>query len=308
MRNVLLKFCLIVAAVLTLVAGLDIVLGKTMDNLLSRVGSVGQLGKTNYAIHEIDAPILVVGSSRASHHYDSRMLTDSLKIKTYNIGRDGCLFTHNACIINTILDRYAPYAIIWEFNPSYLCDSEDTVTSLYPYYGELDYITETLNSELPYNERVKLHSNIYRYNSIFLRILMRCIQKNSSSDPSLGYELLPPKTLITPLVLSSIDSRNQTFDERRMLRLKRTLDYAKSKGVKMILITSPMYGVIQDSRSFDKLAEICASAGALYFDNTQLYLDKPEYFNDLTHMNCLGAEQYTKEIIYTIKDALCEHQ
>jgi hypothetical protein len=296
MKNGLFKFSLTTIIVLVTIVCLDITTGKIMDYIIPFTGSVGQIGKTNYTLYEVEAPIVIVGSSRASHHYDARILTDSLNKNVYNVGRDGCFFTHNCCIINTLLDRYTPETIIWEFDPSYICDSEDQLTSLYPYYGRLEHITSTLNTKLSYEEHIKLHSNIYRYNSLFIRILTRVLQGNNTPDTLLGYEPLAPKVLLTPLSLSNIEVSDKPFNKNAISRLNKTIEKAKLKGVQIILITSPKYGKIEDSRLVDKLQDICNTAGVIYIDNYQIYLNNPEFFNDPTHLNYLGAEPYTRHI------------
>ena len=305
MKRGLLRFFTVVIIVLTIVVGIDVLVGKVMHLSLQRIGSEGQLGKTNYTLYEVDAPIVIIGSSRASHHYDSKIIADSIGKGTYNAGRDGCFFTHNCCVINTILDRYTPEIIVWEFSPFYLCeDAEDPVTSMYPYYGELDYVTDVLNDKIPTNEKIKLKSNIYRYNSLFLRVLTRVLLNRDYADLSLGYEPLAPKELLTPLVLSESKEEVKRVDNKAVMRFVETLKKAKSKGTKVLVVNSPRYEIKNDVKLIDKVVELCATEGAVYVDKTSLFNDKPEFFNDITHMNLLGTEQYTKDVIEEIKNTL----
>ena len=305
MKRGLLRFFTVVIIVLTIVVGIDVLVGKVMHLSLQRIGSDGQLGKTNYTLYEVDAPIVIIGSSRASHHYDSKIIADSIGKGTYNAGRDGCFFTHNCCVINTILDRYTPEIIVWEFNPFYLCeDAEDPVTSMYPYYGELDYVTDVLNDKLPTNEKIKLKSNIYRYNSLFLRVLTRVLLNRDYADLSLGYEPLAPKELLTPLVLLESKEEAKRVDNKAVMRFVETLKKAKSKGTKVLVVNSPRYEIKNDVKLIDKVVELCATEDAVYVDKTSLFNDKPEFFNDITHMNLLGTEQYTKDVIEEIKNTL----
>ena len=297
MKNGLLKFCITIISVLAIVGGIDVVTDKAMNAALFHIDNVEQLGKTNYTLYELTAPIVIVGSSRASHHYDAKMISDSLGKVAYNAGRDGCFFTHNCCIINTILDRYSPEMIIWEFSPSYFCDHKDSMTSMYPYYGRLDYVTTAIDSISPISERVKLKSAIYRYNSQFLRVFTRMFFVRNAYDERLGYEPLPSKKLLSPLQLQDLRKESNSLNEKAISRFVETIKRAKQKGTKIIVVTSPIFGISKDTTLVNKLSELCALLDVKYMDCSQLYHEHPEYFNDISHMNHLGARTYTNTII-----------
>lgn len=301
MTNQFYKFFITIFIIVSIFISIDVIVGRIAPSLLFHIGNVGQLGKTNYALYEVDTPILIVGSSRAAHHYDSKIIADSCNMTTYNIGRDGCFFTHNCCLINTILDRYTPELIIWEFGSDYLYDNEDPITSMYPYYKESDYITKTLNAKVNLSEQIKLQSSLYRYNSLFIRIAIRLLSRNNSEDKALGYEPLAPKELLTPLALMDFSQDKLLFNEAKVLQLSNSLEKAKKLGVKIILVTSPLYGTSYNSDATEKILSICKAHDANYIDNSSLYIEYPEYFNDNTHMNSIGAQQYTNEMIPIIK-------
>ena len=298
MKRGLLRFCCSVLVVVLLVFVIDCTVGVVMDYMLPRTGNRGDLCLTNLGVNVVESPIVIVGSSRTSHHYDSRIISDSLGKEVYNVGTDGCFFTHNCCVINSMLERYAPELIIWEFAPSYISkDKEDDVTSMYLYYGKRNYITETLDDVLPRSETIKLKSNIYRYNSKFLRVLTRFIKNNDTPDKYYGYEPSAPKILKEPLKLSEIQNSQSSVDEIKIKRLKETIDNAKNKGVRVVLINSPIYAIGSNSHAREELNAVCSELGVYFVDCSQLYLDHPEYFNDASHLNTKGAERYTQYIV-----------
>ena len=231
----ILKLCRSVLIVVVLVAIVDIAVGYV---ILPRTGNKGDLCLTNLGVNVIETPIVIVGSSRASHHYDPRIFADSLGRATYNVGTDGCFFTHNCCVINSILERYSPELIIWEFEPSYLFKhSADDITSMYLYYNKRDYITKTLNEVLPRSEVIKLNSNIYRYNSKFIRVFTRYLQNNDTPDEHGGYEPSAPKSLKEPLSLvEEYSSSTSVIDSSKLYRFKETVENAKTKGCKIVLV------------------------------------------------------------------------
>ena len=102
------KFIISSLIVLAIVIATDFVLGKTMRILLANTSNKEDIGKTYFSLNEVSTPIVIVGSSRASHHYVSNIIEEKLNLETYNVGRDGCFFSYNCCVVNSILDRYCP--------------------------------------------------------------------------------------------------------------------------------------------------------------------------------------------------------
>lgn len=52
-----------------------------------------------------------------------------------------------------------------------------------------------------------------------------------------------------------------------------------------------------------EMRKICKKYGVLFLNNSQLpeFLEHKEFFNDLTHMNTIGAATYTEEFINQIR-------
>lgn len=51
------------------------------------------------------------------------------------------------------------------------------------------------------------------------------------------------------------------------------------------------------------MQNMCETYGALFLNNTQLqdFINHSEYFNDVTHMNIIGAVLYTEFVLKQIK-------
>lgn len=84
MRNFLIKS----AIFLTLCGLLDFGLGKIFGYLTVHATG-GYTKRDNLISDEVDANILIFGSSRAAHHYVPSILSDSLDMSCYNCGLDG---------------------------------------------------------------------------------------------------------------------------------------------------------------------------------------------------------------------------
>lgn len=306
MKKGLLRFCVAVVLVLAMVSVADVTVGKVMDWMLPQISNQGDTGKTYYSLYDVHTPIVIVGSSRAAHHYVTQIIEDSLGMPAYNVARDGCFFSYNCCVVNTILDRYSPKVIIWENGTEYLFDGfDDPLENLYPYYGRNSWVTTAIQEELPWTECMRLNSRIYQYNSIMHRILMRYRGRNFFVDETeKGYLPLLPKELKKALELKEVEKKYTKLSRTKIERFKATLSRAKEKGVKVVVVDSPMYRICEsNNKSAVEMRKLCKMYGAMFLNNSQLteFVGHPEYFNDPTHMNTIGAIPYTVFFMKQIK-------
>lgn len=293
------RFVIVTLTVIVGIIVIDVVTSRYMDAILPKINNQGSTGKTFFSLNEVNTPIVIIGSSRASHHYVTPMIADVLGKPAYNVGRDGCFFAYNCCILNSILDRYTPELIVWEnsFESLYESDKESLV-SLYPYYYNNKWINELIKDKTSWDETVKLNSGLYRYNSVFIRILMRYATRKSFVDNTIdGYEPLTPKKLAMPLKLEHSKKQDEELSQYNTDLFREVLERAKSKGVRIIVVNSPIYFITdKDDLSAKTMRQICHEVGVEFYDNTQIpkFLEHPDYFNDRTHLNDIGARYYTK--------------
>jgi len=298
MRKGLSRFYVAVLLVLASVTTVDVAVGKVMDWMLPQISNQGDTGKTYYSLNDVRTPIVIVGSSRAAHHYVTQMIEDSLGMPAYNVARDGCFFSYNCCVVNSILDRYTPNVIIWENGTEYLFDGfDDPLENLYPYYERNLWVTSAIREELPWAEYARLNSRIYQYNSIMHRVLMRYRGRNLFVDETeKDYLPLQPKNLKKVLELKQVEQKYTELSKTKVERFYAVLSRAKNKGVKVVVVDSPMYSLCDvNNKSAVEMRKICKMYGALFLNNSQLpeFVKHQEYFNDAIHMNHLGAKIYT---------------
>lgn len=302
------KFCLKSIIVLIIFLGVDFAFGKVFDNMLSKIGPNGFLGKSYYTLNDVEDDVIVVGSSRAVHNYIPSVMSDSLGMNVYNVAQDGCFFAHNVAVINTIVDRYSPKIILWEVRPNYIYGEKNDFSALYPYYrNQYPEIKFMINGFCDYDEVAKLQSNIYRYNSKVLNLIVRYIlAKPGYSDPNFGYVVLPPKKLRVPIPMLTPESKNEKINQDKIEVFIRMVNKLKLKGVKLILMDSPFYCNANDKREREAFTALCDSLKVPFFYNEHLslFMENSQYFNDVSHLNSLGAELYTPIAIRQIKSVL----
>lgn len=299
MKKGLLRFGIAVLIVLASVAVVDVAVGKVMDWILPQISNQGSTGKTYFSLYEVNTPIVIVGSSRASHHYVTQMIEEATGIPTWNVGRNGCYFSYNCCVINTIIERYSPKLIIWENDMNYLFeDTSDPLESLFPYYDMNEYITKVIDENVASSESFSLHSRLYQYNSTIQRIMIRYAnRKNYSGEGLKGFEPMPNIKHITPLEKDENNTSHKGVSKIKEERLRNTICRVKEKGIQLVIVDSPKY-VKQSCESNSKatMISICNEYNIPIIDNTQLMdiVAYPEYFYDRGHLNENGAKAYTE--------------
>lgn len=310
MNRSFLKYIGCAFAVIAGVAVVDKVAGAGMNRLLDAVPVTQDIGKGRFAIREVETDVVIVGSSRAAHHYVSTMIADSLGCSVYNVGRDGCGYCDNVFIVNSILERYSPKIIILEVTNDYLLEGcRDGSESVYPYYYQYKYAKRTINGDVGGKAQIQMLSTLYRYNSISFRTIgygMKGLLQEKTEDPLLGYTPLQYIHKQVPIELdkNTFLEFDDKISNRKYKQLKELLLLAESKDVKMVLVCSPYYqSSAQQVDNIKELSLLCKEAGAAYlnFSSDALFLQHPEWFKDWQHLNCVGASEYTKLFINKIK-------
>ena len=107
------KFLIKIGIFFSFVLIFDVLSGKVFSFLVDHAKG-GDNKRNNYICNEVKEDILIFGSSRALHHYNPIIISDSLKMSCYNCGQNG-----NGAILNygryqLICQRYHPKVLIYD--------------------------------------------------------------------------------------------------------------------------------------------------------------------------------------------------
>ena len=293
------EFAKIIGALLVILISFisfDFIFGELASRTLTTKKS-----KQEYLLNEKnDAKIVFFGSSRANHHYDTPYITDSLRIKAFNAGEDGRGLTYQLPLIKTYLELNKPELIILEVFPSLDGSWNDRISLLYPYIDKNSYILEAAKMLDP-NNKIYLRSKLFQHNSNLVSELKNQL---NPFDPrkSQGFVPLPPISH-SNLSLIPTDSNAKQLDQIEVNALREILETARNRNIKIVGVISPLYiaqrPVIQTDTLFKEL-------GFHFIDNSMVrFQGKPEtYFQDNSHLNELGALEYTKYFMRQVLDSL----
>lgn len=258
----------------------------------------GDTYKINYAVQNNCSDVLVMGSSRANHHYNPDILADGLGVTVYNLGIDGSGAILADGLYRMISERYCPKYIVYELTPSfdfyhYSGDANNTryLSQLKPYYKERSI--SGVFDDIDRFERLKLNSGLYRYNTTFLNLIRFYLQGGETGN---GYSPLTG-TMKTFVEKKTIE--DSTIDSLKIKYLEQFISDCKRNGTQLFFVISPMYGA-ESSSEYNPGIEICEKNGYVVFDH---FCDMQEmkYFNDSYHLNSLGSDAFSKQIAEEIK-------
>ncbi len=295
------KFIINILVFFGLVAVVDMAAGKVFHYLQSHAG--GRTGAEWYACKEMNEDIIIMGSSRASHHYVHQIFTDSLGLSCFNAGQDG-----NGIILQygrwkMISKRYTPKVVIYDVNLAFdLCQNDNMtyVDRLKPFCDDSDvkgYIVDIFPIE-----RLKLFSQMYRYNYKFIE--MGSDIARSGCDKLKGY--IPLKGEIRKeMVEAERQEKNPTINEDtvKVYYLEQLTKECREKGTRLIFIASPAFrGGGYTAETFITVERIAKEYDIpfLYYYETE-YSELPSLFKDSQHLNDEGATIFTKELLDKIR-------
>jgi hypothetical protein len=299
------KFTLRLVVFLLVIYSLDLMIGSVLEFLFFK-----QKTGPNYQIIESittnRADLVVLGNSRAQHHYNPRIISKKTGFSSVNAGLNGGYGVYLPTFqVDEISNNYKPKAIIVEIDPNALGfwkGNYDRLTVLLPfidrYPNAIDYILLRDNYQ-----KVKLYSKSYRYNSLIYNELMYSLFANKFNHVK---SFIPiSKKLSSKDSIASVNKiRNMsspTMDINMELILKKLINIAKYKNIKLIFVNSPIYNnTLNDNYSIagKKAIQIMNDNKISFWDysNDTSFFNKYYLFSDRLHLNNKGAELYSNII------------
>ncbi|RYE22467.1 MAG: hypothetical protein EOP51_13165 [Sphingobacteriales bacterium] len=300
------RLTLILLLLLAVVFVCDRLIGAGLQNLFYKQ-TRGDDMVSIYTLERSHEDILVLGGSRASHHYKTDVLGSTTGMSCYNGGRDDMPVTYVNAILPVVYQRYNPKVIILDVIPSELIATKgydqvyqriSTVLLRFAYKHPELFSTIALAGKIEvWKAQV---SHIYPYNSIIGSAIQNTYTKLGHESVN-GYEP----------VIGSIDTVyytkpafnfnvNGTVDDSLAARYVNIIKLAKEHNTRLITIVSPFYFAINPSpnNSYNFMKQQSAENGCEFYDfsNAQPFSANPNLFYDELHMNDDGAGIYSQII------------
>lgn len=309
MKNIY-KVLIGVAVTATLLVALDWAVGTWSEKMYYK-SKYGIFHRQIYCLRESKDDILILGSSRAAHHYVPQVFEDSLGMSCYNAGSDGmCIYYHYAILASRIHRGYPPKLVIYDVMgldatisdlATFTLDA--ALDRLAPHYGEIPEI-DSLFALAGWKQSVKMCSKVYRYNSK----LVQTIKCNYIPWPEdRGYEALMGKLTVNASEEGAEDPSHDNdleFEHQKLVYIQKLINLCKSNNINLIFCYSPFYNHLVGNGAM-KIKELALKNGIEYYDyNSVTEFQNPEYYEDAGHLNDFGANAYSKKIVSSIKNYL----
>ena len=281
---------------------LDLSIGKILKHYYF-TSKTGVNFETRYSMDSTKAAIIILGSSRASHHYIPQLIQDSIGMTCYNTGRDGNYLFYSYSIFKSIINRYKPKIIILDINPDEFNFNQkyyDGLSTLLPFYKTKPELQRIINLKSSF-ERIKLQSSIYPFNSTLLELFKANLNANSEAIKALeGYIPLYGSS-IDKSKISKVENKGVSakIDTNKIIVLTDLVKECNKLGVRLLVFNSPRYSNAINVKAEKYIADIIKSnhADFINYGNDNYFLNNPNLFKDAAHLNNEGAIIFTNLVI-----------
>lgn len=257
------------------------------------------IAKLRYSLNETKEDIIILGSSRAQHHYNSTIIANKTGLTVFNAGFGGQGLKFSFIQLHEQLKRYTPKIVVVDIAPNILLDkeSDDKLNILLPY---------TLKSNLVYNElnrnnqflKVKTISNCYPYNSNIFALLKSQFLKRKGEIKNLGYyplEGIIDTISIENILSNSIEAGN--IQNESLKYLDKIISLCEASSIKCYIVISP-YFLINNNlngqiKQIKKYIVRYNSIEVVDYSCDSIFYQRLEYFKDYAHMNNQGAKEFS---------------
>lgn len=278
---------------------MDLAVGVFFDWAIKRLPAEGErVAKSEYVLNRVDADVVVLGSSRAESHYDCEVIREYFPdLSVFNCGVDGQQFYYTCAVFNSIMDRYTPKMIIWDFsNNDMEQKTVESLSLLYPHYSDSDFIHRLLDNHEG-RSSFALLSNCYRYSGTASRILRAMWMPESNK---MGFSARPSLNRSVGFAEGGQSQMNSPMVEEKMAMLSSCFQRAHDAGTTICVCFSPSYVRLEGiTPSVDFIKKQSDKFGCLFFDGSKMedFVHTDKYWYDSRHLNAVGAEKYTHVIM-----------
>lgn len=289
------KFIVKILLFIAIVIAIDFGVGYVGDYLISHVKS-GDTKRTNDLVMNDCHDVLILGSSRAHHHYDTPFLSDTLGLDVYNAGYDGNGVILAYGLLELMLERYQPKLIIYDVEPTFdinVYERDDNhkryISRLRPYYRHkaIGEIIEDVSSE----EWYKVHSGMIRYNMSILTMLTENLRNDV--DERKGFSPLEGEYDREP---DNKETKGE-LDSFKLKYFEKLVTLAQTKQIPIIVVASPKYGS-SSSSCLEPVVDICKQNNVEFYDYYAdvEFMKHKEWFKEPMHLNNVGANEFSYRI------------
>ena len=299
MKKFILKVLLFFACVFVM----DLAFGQFFSYLRAHAKG-GSTANCEYIANKATEDIIILGSSRATHHYVPQIIEDSLGLTCYNCGEEGNGVVLAYGRLKMLTERYTPKLVLYELTPGYdygtTEPNEKYLGYLRAYYDKkgINEIFDVFDDELSF---LKMQSKMYQNTG---RLLPYLADNIFFRDNHKGFE-----PLFGEMKLMNEEERKNSqvmeVDSLKLGYMEKIMELCKERQIPLIFMISPRYGMLEkDLTIYEPGLSLCLKYDIPIYNNITFptISDRPDFFQDRWHLNNKGAESYTRVICQELKN------
>lgn len=294
------KFVLKVLLFFALVVVMDCAFGSVFSWLRIRAKG-GSTANCEYIANRCEDDIIILGSSRATHHYVPQIIEDSLGLSCYNCGEEGngVVLAYGRLLMLT--NRYKPKLVLYEITPGYDYGTKEPNAKylgyLRPYYCKngIKSIFADFDDELSF---LKMQSKMYQNTG---KLLPDLVDNFVFRENMKGYAPLYGSLDTAP---SQQVKTEMTIDSIKLSYVEKLIVLCKNNDIPLLFMISPEFNYGEDMTRYKPALQLCDHYGVSVINciNEPGISDNIKYFQDNTHLNNEGAVTYTQLLVSKMSD------
>ncbi|MDE5811360.1 MAG: hypothetical protein K2H61_03515, partial [Muribaculaceae bacterium] len=258
----------------------------------------GDTGNFYFIANEMTDSVLIFGSSRAIHHYNPKILEDSLQTTVYNCGLDGNGIIFNYGRLLTVVDHYTPSMIIYDVMPKFdmIADDNSRYLQAQRRWYDVDGVAQIFHDVNPL-ESLKMRSNLYRYNETFIQML----SDNVKPMQNISYHGFKPIEESMNYDSPAKHIEWTGWDPLKLKYFQAFADLCRDRGIELVISYSPFYKS-QTDPALIAFTEFAKANNLRVFDYSTFeeIAEDPSCFSDASHLNHIGADRFTNHFASTL--------
>lgn len=264
-----------------------------------------EIGRLNHISDSVTADIVILGSSRALHHYVPQIISDSTGLSCYNCGFENEGIVFHYALLRQLQQRYRPRLVIYELTYDYDIQFLNWRPANLKHIHAMSHLAcrDSILASVDPWERLSMLSKVYPYNSLAFAILASrhptaydSPQVDNGYIPQFKHMQPDPEWKFRP------QKHNEQVDSLKVSYLKKLI--TENAGHLLIAVSprymSPeddIYGLVEDLCLVHGVPFVCMVSDPAISRDISLWEDDG-------HLNHTGAQAFTRRLVPHVKNIL----
>jgi len=273
----------------------DWLVGATVAHFYRKSRDI-TISKIRYTFFDTSEDVLILGSSRAQHHYNPETLVQGTQFTCFNGGLGGQPLAFSLVQLSKTFERYKPKLILLDVTPDFRWDrdSDPRLKVLGPFYRTDTLVKRILLDNGPRFERLKYLSSTFPYNGMLADLVLAYLYVPNVSAS--GYIPSPDGLIESDWQMHENEPDYQGIPDKQRFYLKTIVELCKNEGVDLWIVISPLYNTTEGEKEISGQLADFASEHKVKLMNFSQVLTDHRFFKDHLHLSTAGADVFTSMV------------